>query len=68
MSRMLRRRIRRALRLDRWIDARGGQGPVFDLDVVHRAFKQSLLVARLYRRPARYLRGRSGAARQARGH
>jgi hypothetical protein len=44
---------RRPLRLDRPIET-----PVFDLEVVHRAFEESLLVARLFRRPARYVRQR----------
>jgi len=54
----IRKLLRRPVRLDRPIEA-----PVFDLDVIDRAFRESLLVARLYRRPAKYLRGRSGAAR-----
>ena len=54
----LRKLLRRPVRLDRPVET-----PVFDLDVVDRAFRESLLVARLYRRPAKYLRGRSGAAR-----
>jgi hypothetical protein len=47
----IRRLLRRPTRLDRPIDA-----PVFDLEVVHRAFEESLLVARLFRRPARYVK------------
>lgn len=54
----LRKLLRRPVRLDRPVEA-----PVFDLDVVDRAFRESLLVARLFRRPSKYLRGRSGAAR-----
>jgi hypothetical protein len=54
----LRKLLRRSVRLDRPVEA-----PVFDLDVVDRAFRESLLVARLFRRPAKYFRGRSGAAR-----
>jgi hypothetical protein len=60
---MLRKLLRRPLRLDRPIEAPWDQGPVFDLDVVTRGFRVSLLVARLFRRPAKFLRGRSGAAR-----
>ena len=58
MSKMLRKLLRRPLRLDRPIET-----AVFDLEIVHRALKESLLVAQLSRRPLRYLRGRSGAAR-----
>jgi hypothetical protein len=54
----LRKLLRRPVRLDRAIEA-----PLFDLDVVDRAFRESLLVAQLFRRPAKYLKGRSGAAR-----
>jgi hypothetical protein len=54
----LRKLLRKPVRLDRAIEA-----PVFDLEVIDRAFRESLLVARLFRRPAKYLRGRSGAAR-----
>ena len=49
---------RRWLRLDRSIESPDGEESVFELDVVHRGFKESLLVARLFRRPARYVRGR----------
>ena len=58
MRTLLQRLSRRSLRLDRSIEASDGQESVFDLDVVHRGFKESLLVARLFRRPARYVRGR----------
>jgi len=58
MKKMLRKLLRRPLRLDRPVET-----AVFDLEIVHRGFKESLLVARLFRRPAKYLRGRSGAAR-----
>jgi hypothetical protein len=54
----IRKLLRRPVRLDRTIEA-----PVFDLDVIDRAFRESLLVAQLFRRPAKYFRGRSGAAR-----
>jgi len=54
----IRKLLRKPVRLDRAIEA-----PVFDLEVIDRAFRESLLVARLFRRPAKYLRGRSGAAR-----
>lgn len=47
----LRRLLRRPVRVDRPIDV-----PVFDLDIVHRAFEESLLVARLFRRPGKYVR------------
>jgi len=63
MSKMLRKVLRAPVRLDRSIEASWDAGPAFDLDVVHRALRESLLVARLFRRPAKYLRGRSGAAR-----
>jgi len=53
-----RKMLRKPVRLDRAIVA-----PVFDREVIDRAFRESLLVARLFRRPAKYLRGRSGAAR-----
>ena len=49
----LRRLLRHPMRLDRPVEV-----PVFDLEVVHRAFEESLLVARLFRRPARYVRKR----------
>ena len=58
MKKMLRRLLRRPVRLDRAVEAE-----VFDLEIVHRGFRESLLVARLFRRPAKYLRGWSGAAR-----
>lgn len=54
----LRKPLRRPVRLDRPVEA-----PVFDLEIVDRAFRESLLVAQLFRRPAKYFRGRSGAAR-----
>ena len=54
----LRKLLRRPVRLDRPVET-----SVFDLDLVDRAFRESLLVARLFRLPAKYLRGRSGAAR-----
>ena len=54
----LRKLLRRPVRLDRPVEA-----PVFDLDIVDRAFRESLLVARMFRRPAKYFQGRSGAAR-----
>ena len=55
---MLIRLLRRPVRLDAPV-------PVvpFDLDLLHRSFKVSLLVARMSRKPSTYLRGRSGAAR-----
>ena len=54
----LRKLLRRPVRLDRPVET-----PVFDLEIVDRAFRESLLVAQLFRRPAKYFRGRSGAAR-----
>jgi len=54
----LRKLLQRPVRLDRPVET-----SVFDLDLVDRAFRESLLVARLFRRPSRYFRGRSGAAR-----
>jgi hypothetical protein len=61
-KKMLIRLLRRPLRLDRRVEA-PDPGLVFDLDLLQRSFKVSLLVARLQRRPATYLRGRSGAAK-----
>lgn len=54
---------RKALRLDRRLEASVDVLPVFDLELLQRSFSDSLLVAKLFRRPARYLRGPSGAAR-----
>jgi len=54
----IRKMLRKPVRLDRTVEA-----PVFDLEVIDRAFRESLLVAQLFRRPAKYFRGRSGAAR-----
>jgi len=54
---------RKALRLDKYVETLGHGLPVFDLDIVQRGFTDSLLVAGLFRRPAKYLRGKSGAAR-----
>ena len=59
---MLIRLLRRPVRLDRRVEA-PEPGLVFDLDLLQRSFKVSLLVARLSRQPSRYLRGKSGAAR-----
>jgi len=61
---MLLRLLRRPVRLDRRVDA-PEPGLPFDLDLLHRSFQVSLLVARLQRRPPRYLRGKSGAAKKA---
>jgi hypothetical protein len=57
-KKMLIRLLRRPVRLDAPV-------PVvpFDLDLLHRSFKVSLLVARMSRKPATYLRGGSEAAR-----
>jgi len=55
----LRKLLRGSVRLDRPVEA-----PVFDLDVIDRAFRESLLVARLFRRPAKYFRGRIGAEKK----
>jgi hypothetical protein len=54
---------KKALRIDRRLEASVDILPVFDLELLHRSFKDSLLVAKLFRRPAEYLRGPSGAAR-----
>ena len=59
MKKTLRKLLRRPVRLDRPIEAPWEDGPVFDLDVIHRGFKESLLVAGLFRRPARYVRART---------
>lgn len=58
MKKKLRRLLSRPVRIDRAVET-----GVFDLEIVQRGFRESLLVARLFRRPARYLRGRSGAPR-----
>ena len=63
MSQTLRRLLRRPVRLDRSIEASYGSAPLFDLELLHRALKESLLVAQLFRRPVRYVRGRSRATR-----
>jgi len=63
MSKTLRRLLRRPIRLDRSIEASCGSTPPFDLELVQRGFKESLLVAQLFRRPVRYVRGRSRASR-----
>ncbi|HZE98615.1 MAG TPA: hypothetical protein VE981_16405 [Planctomycetota bacterium] len=63
MSKLLHKLMKRPLRLDRAIEVHGDLLPVFDLDLLERSFKESLLVARLTRRPSKYLRGRSGASR-----
>ena len=54
----LRRLLRRPLRLDRAIDAGEDRGPVFDLELLQRGFRESLLVAKLLRRPPRVVKGR----------
>ena len=54
----------RPVRLDRRVEA-PDLGWVFDLDLLQRSFEVSLLVARLRRRPPKYLRGKSGAAEKA---
>lgn len=61
-KRELKRRSK-PLRLDRRLDSAVDILPVFDLELLHRSFSDSLLVAKLFRRPAKYLRGPSGAAR-----
>jgi hypothetical protein len=43
-------RLRPTLRLDPW--------PVFDLDLIQKGFRESLLVARLFAKPGKYLRPR----------
>jgi len=63
-KKMLIRLLRRPVRLDRRVEA-PDPGGVFDLDLLQRSFEVSLLVARLQRRPAKYLRGKSGAAEKA---
>jgi hypothetical protein len=54
---------RKSLRIDRRSPAPADVRAVFDLDLLHRSFRDSMLVAKLFRRPANYLRGSSGAAR-----
>ncbi len=53
----LRKLLRRPLRLDRSIETGRDRGRAFDLDILQRSFRESLLVARLFRRPAKYVRG-----------
>ncbi len=62
MDKHERKWMKKALRLDRPLTA-DEVVPVFDLDLLHRGVRDSLLVARLFRRPARYLKGPSGASR-----
>jgi hypothetical protein len=54
---------KKALRLDRRLEASHDVLPVLDLEILHRSFRESLLGATLFRRPPRYLRGPSGARR-----
>jgi hypothetical protein len=54
---------KKPLRIDRRLEATADVLPVFDLELLNRSFRDSLLVATLFRRPAKYLRGPSGAAR-----
>ncbi|HLY09367.1 MAG TPA: hypothetical protein VKW04_08705 [Planctomycetota bacterium] len=54
---------RKALRLDRRVEASIDLLPIVDLELLDRSFRESLLVAKLLRRPSTYLQGRSGAAR-----
>jgi hypothetical protein len=63
MSKTLRRLLRRPVRLDRSVEASYGSAPPFDLELIHRGLQESLLVAQLFRRPVRYVRGRSRSAR-----
>jgi hypothetical protein len=63
MSKTLRRLLRRPVRLDRSVEASCGSAPVFDLELVQLGLKESLLVAQLFRRPVRYVRGGSRAPR-----
>lgn len=51
-------RTRRLVKLDVRLEAADPAWPVFDLDIVHRAFRESLLLARLGARPATYVPGR----------
>jgi hypothetical protein len=62
MEKTLRRLLRRPVRLDRSIEASCESAPLFDLELIHRGFRESLLVAQLFRRPVRYVRGRSRAS------
>jgi hypothetical protein len=63
MSKTLRRLLRRPVRLDRSVEASCGSALPFDLELIQRGLKESLLVAQLFRRPVRYVRGRSRAPR-----
>jgi hypothetical protein len=60
-KKMLIRLLRRPVRLDRRVEA-PDPTVLFDLDLLQRSFDVSLLVARLQRRPVKYLPGKSGAA------
>ena len=50
----IRRLLRRPVRIDRPVE----HEVVFDLEVVERGLRESLLVAGLFRRPARYVKPR----------
>jgi hypothetical protein len=63
MSKTLRRLLRRPVRLDRPVEASSGGAAPFDLELIQRGLKESLLVAQLFRRPVRYVQGRSRARR-----
>ena len=54
---------KKPLRIDRRPEASIDAWPVFDLELLHRSLSDSMLVAKLFRRPAKYLRGPSGAPR-----
>jgi hypothetical protein len=53
---------KKALRIDRRLEGSIDVVPIFDLELLHRSFCDSLLVAKLFRRPAKYLRGPSARA------
>jgi hypothetical protein len=58
MNRPRVKRSRRPLRLDRAFPGPVGSGPGVDLEVLMRAFRDSLPAAGLFRRPPRRLPGR----------
>ena len=59
----IRRLLRRPVRLDRPVE----HEVVFDLEVVERGLRESLLVARLFRRPARYVKQRRNDVQASEG-
>jgi hypothetical protein len=52
-------RTRRPVKLDVRVEPADPAWAVFDLEIVHRAFRESLLMARLGARPSKYVPGRT---------